>query len=274
MNHPTPPNYVMPHPAEEIYLAFAGTLAVIVVSYALYLTISRRTPIPLLMWIGGLLAFMLEAPADLLTNAVYSQEGQFNAIVVRGFPVPWEVVLTYAFYASAMPIFLFDRIRAQSLTTGFWWKAYGAGTLGVAAIEQLPVSAGVWQYFGYQPFKIGLMPIGLIAANAACVIVPTVLIYRFYPLMTGWRQLAAVALIPVGTVGAWSAVHAPMSNLLGIDPEANRTLIQAGAVFTVVLSLFVAWMSITLVQRTSGAAGTLDAAEERGTHDRTATPSG
>jgi hypothetical protein len=248
-----PPVYSMPPTGELIYLIFAGIAATLVALYALYLAVTRRTAFPLLICAGAFLTVLLEAPADVLGNAVHSQLGQRNAFTVRGAPVPWGVVLTYGFYAATLPVALFDRIKAQSLTPRNWWMIYGVGLLGVCGIEQIPVHFGLWHYFGYQPFKVWEMPISMIFANAACVLVPVLLVYKLYPVLTGWRQLLVVGVIPTGTMAGWAAASLAIVNALGTDTEANHGMVQIAAIATVGLSLLVAWMGITIVHWPAGA---------------------
>jgi hypothetical protein len=242
-----PPVYSMPPTAELIYLTFAGIAAALVALYALYLAVTRRTAFPLLICAGAFLTVLLEAPADILGNAVHSQLGQRNAFTVKGAPVPWGVVLTYGSYAATLPVLLFDRIKAQSLTPRFWWKTYAASLLAVGAVEQIPVHFGLWHYFGYQPFKIWEMPISMIFANAACVVVPALMVYRLYPILTGWRELLVVGLIPIGTMAGWAAASLAIINALGTDTEANHGIVQMAAFATIGLSLLVTWAAITIV---------------------------
>jgi hypothetical protein len=242
-----PPVFHMPPTGELIYLLFAGSAAALVALYALYLAATRRTAFPLLIVVGAFLTVLLEAPADVLGNAVHSQLGQRNAFTVRGAPVPWGVVLTYGFYAATLPVALFDRIKAQNLTPKFWWGAYVASLAAVCAVEQIPVHFGLWHYFGYQPFKIWEMPISMIFANAACVVVPALLVYKLYPVLTGWRQLLVVGVIPSGTMAGWAAASLAIVNALGTDTEANHGIVQLAAIATVGLSLLVTWMGITIV---------------------------
>ena len=241
-----PPTYHMPATAEFVYLIFAGVAAALVALYALYLAVTRRTVFPLLICAGAFLTVLIEAPADVLGNAVHSQLGQRNAFTVKGAPVPWGVALTYGFYAATLPVVLFDRIKAQTLTPSFWWKIYAAGVLAVCAIEQIPVHFGLWHYFGYQPFKIWEMPVSMVFANAACVVVPALLVYKLYPILTGWRQLLVVGLIPAGTMAGWAAASLAIINALGTDTQANQGIVQIAAIATIGLSLLVTWATITI----------------------------
>jgi hypothetical protein len=242
-----PPLYHMPPTGELIYLWFAAAAAALVALYALYLALTRRTVFPLLVCVGAFLTVLLEAPADILGNAVHSQLGQHNAFTIKGAPVPWGVVLTYGFYAATLPVAIFDRIKAQTLTPRFWWGIYAASLLAVCAVEQFPVHFGLWHYFGYQPFKIWEMPVSMVFANAACVVVPALLVYKLYPVLLGWRQLLVVGLIPIGTMAGWAAASLAIINALGTDTEANHGIVQIAAIATVGLSLLTAWAAITIV---------------------------
>lgn len=242
-----PPISQMPKTGETIYLWCTIVAAVAFIGYAIYLAVTRRSVFPLLLPIAGVITVLLEGPADVMTNAVHAQEGQNNAFSVDGAPIPWGVVLTYATYSAALPLLLFDRMRAQSLTPKFWWKTYAWSLVAVAAVEQIPVHFGLWQYYGYQPFKIGEMPLSLIVANAACVVVPVVFLYKLYPVLTGWRQLLVLGIVPAGTVMGWFGASTVMMNALGTDTESNHVLVQIASLLTVGLSLLVTWMAVTIV---------------------------
>lgn len=242
-----PPIYDMPQTGEIVYLVFAAVLAGLVTMYGIYLAVSRRTPFPLLISVGAFLTVLLEAPADVMGNAVHSQIGQRNAFTVEGAPVPWGVVLTYGTYAATLPILLLDRMRAQNLTPRFWWKTYAASLVAVCTVEQVPVHNGLWHYYGYQPFKIWEMPVSMVFANAACVVVPALIVYKLHPVLIGWRQLLVIGLIPAATVAGWAASSIAIINALGTDTEANHGIVQLAAIATIGLSLLTTWATVTIV---------------------------
>lgn len=250
-----PPIYEMPPTGELVYLVCAAILAALVTVYGVYLAVTRRTLFPLLISVGAFLTVLLEAPADVLGNAVHSQVGQRNAFTVEGAPVPWGVVLTYGTYAATLPILLLDRMRAQNLTPRFWWKTYAASLVAVCTVEQIPVHNGLWHYYGYQPFKIWEMPVSMVFANAACVVVPALVVYKLYPVLTGWRQLLVIGLIPTATMAGWAASSLAIINALGTDTEANHGLVAFAALATVALSLLTTWATITIVHWAPPATG-------------------
>jgi hypothetical protein len=257
-----PDQYVMPAAAQDVALWVAVAGAAAVALYALYLAVTRRSLLPLAFVVGAFATVAIEPLADFTGNAVHSQVGQYTAFTVEGAPIPWHILITYGFYAGAGPILLFDRIRAQSLTPRFWWRAYVVGLIGVGAIEQVPVAIGLWHYYGYQPFTIGGMPLFMIFANAACVTVPILLVYKLYPVLTGWRQLLGAVIIPVGSMGGWACASLAAINALGTDTEHNHLVVQLSSLATVGLSLFVTWMTIVIVHWEAPAAARPERAEE------------
>lgn len=247
LDYSRPDQYVMPATAQDIALWASIAGAGAVAAYAIYLAVTRRSWLPLAFVIGAFATVLIEAPADFMGNAVHSQVGQYTAFTVEGAPIPWHILITYGFYAGTGPILLFDRIRAQSLTPRFWWKTFLVGLIGVAAIEQIPVAIGLWHYYGYHPFTIGGMPLFMIFANAACVTVPILLVYKLYPVLTGWKQLLGAVIIPVGSMGGWACASLAAVNALGTDTERNHLVVQLSSLATVGLSVFVTWMTIVIV---------------------------
>jgi hypothetical protein len=235
-----PLDMVMPHPAEEITFAIFAGGAVLLVLYGLYLAIRERSWLPIIILIGAQLSFSLEGPADVMGNALYPPIGQDNAHSMKGHTIPWFVVPVYIWYVGLLPLTMYRAFLLQQVSRRTWWIIAAASFAGVAAIEQIPVYFGLWTYYGVQPLKIGLMPMWLIAANTACVMVPTVLIYRMIPRLTGARQWLLVPLIPAGCAMGHAGSGIFMYNVLGGSTETMPLwILYAGTLATVALALVV-----------------------------------
>jgi hypothetical protein len=245
---PRPPLYRMPHTGQIVTLVVFGGMSLALLVYALWLCRSRRSVLPVLFFFGGWATLLLEPVADVMGNAVHSQIGQYEAFSVKGHPVPWHIVLVYPAYFGAVPILLYDRFRAQNIPKNWWWRVVGVSAIGVTAIEQLPLHFHLWHYYGPHGLSIGYMPIMMIFPNIASVVVPALVIYKLMPILTGWRQLVVLGLMPAAAMGAHAAAGVIGYDLLGQNTYTlNKVLLQAGAFATVALALLVIWGTLEVV---------------------------
>ncbi|MET0985311.1 MAG: hypothetical protein ABW034_07890, partial [Steroidobacteraceae bacterium] len=171
-----PLDSVMPQQAQDICFAIFAGGAVLLVAWGIYLAVSRKSWLPIVILIAAQCSFLLEGPADVMSNALYPPIGQDVAHVVKGHTIAWFVVPVYIWYVGLLPLAMYDAFVKQTVPYSAWGKIALATLVGVATVEQIPVYFGLWMYYGVQPLKIGLMPLWLIAANVACVIVPAIMI--------------------------------------------------------------------------------------------------
>jgi hypothetical protein len=240
-----PLDTVMPQQAQDICFAVFFGGAMLLVVWGLYLAISRRSWLPVILLAAAQCSFLLEGPADVMSNALYPPIGQNVAHVVMGHTIPWFVVPVYIWYVGFLPLIMYDAFVKQTVPYAAWGKIAFGTFVGVAAVEQIPVYFGLWMYYGVQPLKIGLMPLWLIAANVACVVIPTVLIYRMIPAFTGWKQLLFIPLVPASCAMGHSGAGIVMYNLLGGDTETMPIgILYVGTLATVVLSAVLCWVFV------------------------------
>lgn len=249
LTHTLPPyDAVMSQSGQQVTLAIFGGMAVLLVVYGLYLAASRRSWLPVLFLLAAQIGLLLEGLGDVMGNAIYPPLGQINAFVIKGHPVPLFVVFVYIWYLGSLPLLMYDRFVKQSLSYSAWWKIALVSALGVTVVEQIPVYYGMWIYYGVQPFKIGLMPLWMCAANTVCVMFPALLVYRLMPILTGWRQLLVLPLVPAATAAGHAGAGIPMYNVLGGDTATMAPwILQLGSVATLVFSLALIWAALGIV---------------------------
>jgi hypothetical protein len=243
-----PVDAVMPGTPQFVCLLFFGGFTVLLTAYAVFLSVRRRSWLPLLFVVAGLFTVLLEPIADVMGNAIHSPVGQNNAFTTNGHPIPWHIVLAYPWYFGAAQVVLFDRFRKQNITPAFWWKTFAVAFVAVTAVEQIPLHFHLWVYYGYQPHQIGMMPIWMSAANTASVLVPAIMVYKLFPALTGWKQLLVLGLVPSFAMAGHAAAGLPIYNALGLNTEDPSThwMIQLASVTTVALSFLVVWACIAI----------------------------
>ena len=239
---------VMPQQAQEITLWIFGGATVILCIYAIYLSAARRNWLPILFLFGGLFSILLEPLADVMGNAHHPPIGMDFVFGAEGHGVPLHVFIAYVWYFGFLNICLYDRMVAGTMTPALWWKTAFWTAVSVTAVEQIPIYYGVWVYYGTHPFKIGLMPLAMAAANMASVIVPSLVIYRLMPILKGWKQLLVLGLVPATVVGAHTGASIPSYIALGQDTESiPYWILQAGTALTAIFAVMITWLVIGLV---------------------------
>jgi hypothetical protein len=247
LTQPLPdPNWVMPSPAGEILLAIFGGAAALFVAYCAILAYRKRSPLPLLFALAGGFSIMLEPIADALGKVQHLPVGQINAFVTAGQPIPWAIVLGYVWYFGLGPILLWRFAEQRSMTPRRWYVAATVAFLAVTLVEQIPIAMGLWKYYGHQPLVVGVMPIDMAIANMVSVILPMVVIYAIWPILTGWRQLLVLALVPICVVGGHTGAAAPAYMLIDANPHVPSVMVHLAGVVTCIFSVFIVWFAVKL----------------------------
>jgi hypothetical protein len=251
--------YVMPQAIQDYVLYIFGGGTVLLVMYALYVSFKKSSALPFLFLFGGLFSIMLEPLADVMGNVIHAPVGQIFAFQAEGHPVPWHVVLGYVWYYGLLNICLFDKFRAGTMTPLLWWKATFWAFVSVTLVEQVPILFGVWVYYGEHPFHIGVMPLAMISANFASVIVSGLVVYRVMPILKGWRQLLVLPLVPATVIGSHTGASIPSYIALGQNTaEIPFWILQAGSLLTFGFSIMLVWVTINIVHNRFPAVGTVD----------------
>ena len=241
------PHWAMPSPAGEILLAIFGGGAAVFVAYCAYLSYRKRSPLPLLFALAGGASIMLEPIADALGKVQHPPVGQINAFVTAGQPIPWAIALGYFWYFGLGPILLWRFAEGRSMTPRRWYVAAVLAFLAVTLVEQVPIAMGLWKYYGHQPLVMGLMPIDMAIANMVSVILPMVVLYAAWPILTGWRQLLVLALVPICVVGGHTAAAAPAYMLIDANPDVPSVFVHLAGAVTCVFSVLIVWFSVKLL---------------------------
>lgn len=243
----TPTELVMPALPQLVTTSIYGAFAIAFVIYAVCVCVKEKTVLPICLIIGALLTIYLEPVVDLLGNAVHPQLGQYNFLTTNGHAVPWAVFVGYVWYFAALPLLTYHHLQARTLTRNLVWKLFFGVVVAAAIVEQIPLHFGTWIYYGYQPLKIGYMPLWWICANTTAVLVPFLIIYKLFPTLKAWRAILVVAIIPTGAFMGHAAAGWPMYNALGTVTEMTpKSLMYLASFASIGLSLLVVSFMMTL----------------------------
>lgn len=242
-----PIDVAMPQPIETLITIVFGLSALLIGFYALWLSIRRRSAVPLLLLFGGLFTMMLEAPADTLINVTHPPIGQHNAFVSRGIAVPVYVVLAYFSYYGSLAIFLYDRIIAQTMTSAMWWKLTATTAAALVIGETLFTWLGLFVFYGRHPLWIGPMPLWFEGANTASLMVPVLVLYRLIPVLKGARQWLILAIMPAVGCAAHFGAGIPAYVVLGMDQsDLSAWMIETAGIVSIGFSMLLIWLGVQL----------------------------
>lgn len=254
MTYQTMPEYMsvpllqMPANAQMWYLYAASILSALTLVWALYRSKAEKSMTPLLYCLGGGLTCFLEALLTRLLDATHAQQGQIVMYESLGQLVPWHAAISYTFYFGLTYLILIPWFKQRRFSERAIWGILLAVTAS-AWIYEVPLTlAGLWSYYGEQPYQIAnLQPFYWSFASMAMLIVPTTLIARYEELLHGWRKILIVPLAPIGAIAGAAGACWPI--WLALNSTASYELKVFAATLTILFSLLIAWLAIPLVSK-------------------------
>lgn len=251
---PIPP-LVMPATAQAVVTAVVGLIAMAALVAAVVLGRRHRTPLYLVVLLGGALASIDEPVADLLGGCMHPQTGGWTAFSTFDRPIPVWVVLAYGLFFGAVPLILLALMRGGDARRRF---VAGIGVIFAAnLLIELPViGAGMYVYYAEQPFKVFGFPLYWLFINSAGVATIAVVLVRLGHRFRGARLGWALLLPPAAQIAAY-LVGMPAFSMYNTDADSPWKWL--GAVATMLLGALVLRELSRLVPGGTATAAALDA---------------
>ena len=240
---PQVPELVMPATAQTVVTLIVALLVVVAVVTAAVLGRRRGTPLYLMVLLGGAVASFNEPIADLLGGCIHPQKGGWQVFSTFDRPIPAWVVLAYGLFFGAVPLVVVALTRGPNPRRRFL-AAVGVIFAANLLIEVPVIAAGMYAYYGEQPFKVGVFPLYWLFINAAGVAGVAVVLLRFGGLFRGAR-LGWVLLLPPASQIAAYLVGMPAFSLY--NSNAATPWKWLGAIATMLLGTAVLWALSQLV---------------------------
>jgi MFS family permease len=228
---PDVPQLVMPATAQSIVTAIVALVAVAALVVAAVLGKRHRTPLYVVVLLGGSLASINEPVADLLGGCMHPQRGGWQVFSIFDRPIPIWVVLAYGLFFGAVPLVVVALTRGRDPRKRFL-AAIGVIFAANLLIEVPVIASGMYVYYGEQPFKVGVFPLYWLFINAAGVAGIAVVLMRFGPVFRGARLGWALLLPPASQIAAY-LVGMPAFSLY--NSSAATPWKWLGAVLTMLL---------------------------------------
>ena len=236
---PAPPTGMVMSPQYDLILG----LNVVVLAAVLVWIFreARRTSslIPVLIMIGAAVASLEECAFDVVVLVNWAQYGHTPLYRIFDRSVPIWMALAYPWFIGGMGYWMYSRLK-RGMTLKQLWALYffGWGANLFLEIPALQIGS-IYTYYGNQPFQILGFPLWMAWTNSLMPILMGALIYTLDNLLTGFRSLLVIALVPMA-VGT-AQIVAGWPSWLALNSGAGYSVTRAAALLTLGLSLVVVY---------------------------------
>lgn len=207
----------------------ATVLALVVAGFVVAASASwQRTTQPtfLILLAGGYICSFNEATVDVLGHCFFPNDGVLSYTAFgRGVPV-W-VVLAYVIFFGGLSHVMAAAFKNGASRATMWTGIAIFGVLNVV-LEMPMLGAGLYVYYGYQPFAIGGFPISWLVINSLGSLFGAVVMVRLSWFFTGARQLLLV-LVPFATYMSSWLLAMPHFAITNTDMPAGVRMVAAAA---------------------------------------------
>lgn len=250
-----PGDFVVPQPPpgmvmNDFWQPFMTFVNVIPLVAVVWLGLRRwlprdRTLLALCLVGGGATAFF-EPVTDHLAFVWFAPEGIWEMFTTFNRPMPWFILPCYIWFIGGQVVYLIYRVR-RGASARQLWILYGVFVLTNVVMEVPALAAGIYTYYGPQPFQVAGLPLWFQSINAAVPLVATAVVLYLWPRLRGWRRLAVVAAFPSchalgNAVAGW-----PMWSAL--NSTDNALAIHVAGLVSVGLAVSLAGFAISILAR-------------------------
>ncbi len=197
---PVPAGYHASAAAATYFTVWAGGFALLVLPWILRKLLKDRDPIPLLMWLGGLICSLLEPMLDHLGHLWWPANLPGPAFFGYDLPVPLLIPPCYVFFIAMTGYFAYHKMN-QRLTVSRLFTVWFCIAMTDVVMEIPGTFTQAYQYYGDAPFKILGFPLVWGWLNGTSMFLVGFLLWLVAPYLDGWKKLL-VALVPVTAMGA------------------------------------------------------------------------
>lgn len=218
---PVAPDLVMPVTAQTAATVGVGVVALVALAAAVRYGARHRTPLYVLVLLGGVIASLNEPIVDIMGGCLHPQTGSWVVFTTYDRPIPAWAVIAYGLYFGAVPLLVLALMRRAANPRTRLLQCV-AVIFAANLLIEIPILAGeVYVYYGVQPFKLfGLFPLHWLFVNGVGVATIAVVLYRFGDRLTGAGVLWFLA-IPATAQIAAVAVALPAFSLYNTDASTG-----------------------------------------------------
>lgn len=251
---PYPPLNLPGDPAvDRIAILVMGTLFLAVLAYALIRLVRTKSPVVLLMLIGGGCMMVMEPMVDTTAGVWFAQSSQM-LLYGWGRAIPLWVCLTYFVYFGVGSSILWQ-LMERGITARQLWLIYLVEVLADFILETVVLNTGIYRYYGAQPLLIGYFPLWWGAVNSLISLTSAYAVWLLTREVGGWRLIAIIPVMLCASAGANAAAGWPAWYV--INSDLGPVITQIGGL----TSLAIAGSIVGLIARRVSVASKARAAD-------------
>jgi hypothetical protein len=234
---PAPPvDMVMPF-ANDVYSIATLVSLALFAAWTIYQCFRDKSPILLLILIGGVLCFLQEPIMDHVGAVWYPYINQ-SFTVFRAFnvSVPLWVVPGYGLFVGAVSVVLYRKMMAGMTATQLW-KFYFVVWLLDLLLELPGLNLGTYIYFGHAALSVFGFPMTWAMTNTCIVFLTAALLVSFKDFFVGPKLLLIPVVVTMANGAAQASAGYPV--WLTLNSGADSVLKLFAAIVTLGMSLLI-----------------------------------
>lgn len=235
-----PLDAVFNNTAADIATSLFSVLAAAVFLYGIKHWRDTKSPIVLMMMIGGLTTTLAEPFVDVVGGAWYPIHGQNTAFELMGRPIPLWVIPAYLVYFGIIGSFSYMSFaKGASMRTVWLW--FSVPLVFDVAWEEVMMHYDLYYYYGNQPLiLLWKFPFWWTACNSIGELLGVAMVVLLAPVLRGWKVWLIPVIMPVMDVIGYAAVGVP--SMMAVNTEGVTPLVRdLAGVATFVLTGFAVW---------------------------------
>lgn len=237
---PTAPQMDMPETAQLLFTVWLAIPLAVVLCISLQHLRTGRGPLLLLCLVGGAIASSFEAIVNVLGAMIYAEDGIWVAYETFDRKIPILIPMAYAWFMGGQA-YLCYRMFLKGVTRRRIFELWAAFVVVDAIIETPGILAGVYEYYGKQPWDFWGFPFWYGWANSLVPIVAGAAILKLKPLLGDGRAiLAVVPLLPMANGLAYATTCWPLWSTLNTDLGYWATYLAS--LVTLGLTVYLLWI--------------------------------
>lgn len=235
---PAPVDMVMPEVYGRIVVSTYVVLAVVVLIILNEIRKSR-SPLPILMLLGGMLSCLTEPLWDVLGSIWYPQYGHVPMYRLFNMSIPWWVMGGYSLYVGGLGYWFYRQMQ-KGLTHKKFWIIYAIGWIANFLVEIPVLQAKVYIYHGPQPLMFLGFPLWQAMGNALMPIMSATIVHVWRDYLSGARMLLVIPIMPAAVTMTLTTVGLP--TFLAVNSGYGLAVTTPASVLSLGIALTMASM--------------------------------
>jgi hypothetical protein len=249
---PLPPVDAVLSAAQQNVLLWQMRIVVLVLAAAVAYGIqdwrTTKSPVFLLLVLGGGLAVPFEPFNDILGGCWHPIIGQEPVFELMGRPMPlWVVMIYFAYYGVQAAVtyrILRSGIKARSM-----WLLFIVPVLVDIALEVVLMRWDLYYYYGNQPLVFFKFPLYWAVGNSAVVFMAAVVAVFAEPHLTAGKRLAMALIVPLSDAAFAPLVVFPSA--MAVNSQLPVWATQASGIASFVIAFFLVRFAVYVLAEDS-----------------------